>query len=185
MAVNAGAQANFGDSVTLASPAFMTYALAPATAATPASPATSSPHRIRSASCSPFRRQHFRRPCLKTCKVCLRSTVGTSMPATRSSVFMKFPASTSNMNGGNVSAVYWYRDWLGADAEVMATYGSQPGQNSWLVSLAAIGPRFRYVGPKGIDFWAHAHDRRNVHHAANALWRAKRCRWSWRAWAWI
>ena len=42
-AVNAGAQANFGDSVSLATPAFMTYAVAPATPATPASPAANSP----------------------------------------------------------------------------------------------------------------------------------------------
>ena len=69
--------------------------------------------------------------------------------------FYEVPGTTSTMNGGNVSAVYYYRDWLGADAEVMATYGSQPGQNSWLV-FGGIGPRFRYVGPKGIDLWAHA-----------------------------
>ena len=69
--------------------------------------------------------------------------------------FYEVPGIISNMNGGNASAVYWYRDWLGADAEVMATYGSQPGQNSWLV-FVGLGPRFRYVGPKGIDLWAHA-----------------------------
>jgi hypothetical protein len=68
--------------------------------------------------------------------------------------FYEVPGTVSNMNGGNASAVYYYRDWLGADAEVMATYGSQPGQNSWLV-FGGIGPRVRYVGPKGIDVWAH------------------------------
>jgi hypothetical protein len=68
--------------------------------------------------------------------------------------FYEVPGTVSNMNGGNISAVYYYRDWLGADAEVAAMYGSQPGQNSWLV-FGGIGPRFRYVGPKGIDVWTH------------------------------
>src|SRR5580692_5052857 len=69
--------------------------------------------------------------------------------------FYEVPGVESSMNGVNGSAVYWYRDWVGADGEVFAVYGSQPGQNSWLVFFGG-GPRFRYVGPKGIDVWAHA-----------------------------
>lgn len=153
VAVNAGAQANFGSSVSLAAPAFMTYAIAPAT---PASPAANSPVALTP---SPFA-SPAQPPALPA-----------AMPQDVQGVFEKYdwdvyagytffrfyevPGVTSNMNGGNISAVYWYRDWLGADAEVMATYGSQPGQNSWLV-FAGIGPRFRYTGPKGIDLWAHA-----------------------------
>src|SRR5580692_8743328 len=147
VALNAGAQANFGDSVTLAAPEFMTYAVTPATPAAPASPVANSP-------------AIFAAPALPA-----------AMPQEVQGVFNKYswdlyagytffrfyevPGTISNMNGGNISAVYYYRDWLGADAEVMATYGSQPGQNSWLV-FGGIGPRFRYVGPKGIDLWAHA-----------------------------
>src|SRR5271155_2291988 len=135
VAVNAGAQTNFGDSVSLAAPSFMTYAVTPATPATPAAPAFPA-----------------------------------AMPQDVQGVFNKYswdlyagytyfrfyevPGTVSNMNGGNISAVYYYRDWLGADAELMAVYGSQPGQNSWLV-FGGIGPRVRYVGPKGIDLWAH------------------------------
>jgi hypothetical protein len=154
VAVNAGAQANFADSVTLATPAFMTYAVAPATPATSASPAAN-PAAI------------FAAPAFATPAPAFPA----AMPQDVQGVFEKYswdlyagytffrfyevPGTISNMNGGNLSAVYWYRDWLGADAEVMAVYGSQPGQNSWLV-FGGIGPRFRYVGPKGIDLWAHA-----------------------------
>jgi hypothetical protein len=144
VAVNAGAQTNFGDSVSLAAPSFMTYAVTPATPATPAA----NPPAVFAAPAFPA-----------------------AMPQDVQGVFNKYswdvyagytffrfyevPGTISNMNGGNVSAVYWYRDWLGADAEVMAAYGSQPGQNSWLV-FGGLGPRVRYVGPKGIDVWAHA-----------------------------
>ncbi|MFY9802214.1 MAG: hypothetical protein WA211_12920 [Candidatus Acidiferrales bacterium] len=69
--------------------------------------------------------------------------------------FYEVPGIRSNMNGVNGSVVYWYRDWLGADGEVMAVYGSQPGQNSWQTFFGG-GPRLRYVGPKGMDFWGHA-----------------------------
>jgi hypothetical protein len=151
LAVNARAQANFGDSVTLAAPSFMTYAATPATPAIP--PATPS---------AVFTAPAFASPA---------AAPPAAMPQEVQGVFNKYswdlyagytffrfyevPGTVSNMNGGNVSAVYWYRDWLGADAEVMAVYGSQPGQNSWLV-FGGIGPRIRYVGPKGIDVWAHA-----------------------------
>ena len=69
--------------------------------------------------------------------------------------FYEVPGITSNMNGFNGSFVYWYRDRIGVDSEVFATYGSQPGINSWL-TLGGIGPRVRWIKPKGIDLWAHA-----------------------------
>jgi hypothetical protein len=65
------------------------------------------------------------------------------------------PGVETNMNGVNGSFVYWYRDRIGPDAEVFATYGSQPGQNSWLV-FYGLGPRVRWIKPKGIDLWVHA-----------------------------
>ncbi|HEY4878864.1 MAG TPA: hypothetical protein VIH97_07065 [Candidatus Acidoferrales bacterium] len=65
------------------------------------------------------------------------------------------PGVESNMNGVNGSFVYWYRDRIGPDGEIFATYGSQPGQNSWLV-FYGIGPRVRWIKPKGIDLWVHA-----------------------------
>jgi hypothetical protein len=69
--------------------------------------------------------------------------------------FYEVPGIVSNMNGFNGSFVYWYRDRIGPDAEVFATYGSQPGINSWL-TFGGIGPRVRWIKPRGIDFWAHA-----------------------------
>jgi hypothetical protein len=69
--------------------------------------------------------------------------------------FYEVPGVESSMNGVNGSFVYWYHDRIGLDAEVFATYGSQPGQNSWLVS-GAVGPRVRWIKPKGIDLWLHA-----------------------------
>ena len=69
--------------------------------------------------------------------------------------FYEVPGVTSDMNGFNGSFVYWYRDRIGVDSEVFATYGSQPGINSWL-TFGGIGPRVRWIKPKGIDLWAHA-----------------------------
>jgi hypothetical protein len=69
--------------------------------------------------------------------------------------FYEVPGINSNMDGFNGSFVYWYRDRIGIDSEVFATYGSQPGQNSWLTT-GGIGPRIRWIKPKGIDLWAHA-----------------------------
>jgi len=43
--------------------------------------------------------------------------------------FYEVPGVESSMNGVNGSFVYWYHDRIGLDAEVFATYGSQPGQN--------------------------------------------------------
>jgi hypothetical protein len=65
------------------------------------------------------------------------------------------PGIETNMNGVNGSFVYWYRDRIGVDGEVFATYGSQPGQNSWQTT-GGIGPRVRWIKPKGIDLWVHA-----------------------------
>jgi hypothetical protein len=69
--------------------------------------------------------------------------------------FYEVPGVQSNMNGVNGSFVYWYRDRIGPDAEVFASYGSQPGQNSWF-AFYGIGPRVRWIKPKGIDLWVHA-----------------------------
>src|SRR5271156_7167140 len=152
VAVNAGAQTNFGDSVSLAALSFMPSAVPPATPATP----PANPPAV-------FAAPAFASPAA--------TAFPAAMPQDVQGVFNKYswdlyagytyfrfyevPGTVSNMNGGNISAVYYYRDWLGADAELMAVYGSQPGQNSWLV-FGGIGPRGRYVGPKGIDVWAHA-----------------------------
>jgi hypothetical protein len=152
VAASAGAQANFGNSVSLAAPSFMTYAVAPVA---PAANFELNPPPA-------FSPAAFASPA---------PALPAAMPQDVQGVFEKYswdlyagytffrfyevPGTISNMNGVNASAVYWYRDWIGFDGEVSATYGSQPGQNSWVV-FAGGGPRLRWVGPKGVDLWAHA-----------------------------
>jgi hypothetical protein len=156
LALTAGAQTNFGNSVTLAAPSFMTASPSPGVAAASSPISFSSPA-----------------PLTATPSFSFPTPIPPPEPPPQGvqGVFEKYsydvyvgytffrfyevPGLRSNMNGVNGSAVYWYRDWVGADGEVFAVYGSQPGQNSWL-AFFGVGPRFRYVGPKGIDVWAHA-----------------------------
>lgn len=135
-ALTAGAQTNFGNYVTLAAPSFMTASPSPATPAS-TSPAT------------------FSAPVFATTSpvFALPTPVPPPQPPPQGvqGVFEKYsydvcvgytffrfyevPGIRSNMNGGNASIVYWYRDWLGADGEVFAVYGSQPGQNLSLIHI--------------------------------------------------
>ncbi|MFZ0886627.1 MAG: hypothetical protein WAN14_24710 [Candidatus Acidiferrales bacterium] len=163
LALTAGAQTNFGNYVTLAAPSFMTASPSPATPTSSSATTFSSPS-------FPTASPSF---AVASPAFALPTPVPPPQPPPQGvqGVFEKYsydlslgytffrfyevPGIRSNMNGGNVSIVYWYRDWLGADGEVFAVYGSQPGQNSWQVFFGG-GPRIRYVGPKGMDFWAHA-----------------------------
>jgi hypothetical protein len=156
LALHAGAQTNFGNSVTLAAPAFMTAAPSPAT---PASASPASPNSPTFTAASPS--FSFLTP-LPPPQPPPQGVQGVfekySYDVYVGYTFFRFyevPGIRSNMNGVNGSVVYWYRDWLGADGEIFAVYGSQPGQNSWLVFFGG-GPRIRYAGPKGMDLWAHA-----------------------------
>lgn len=151
-AMNAGAQANFASNVTLAPSPFATLAPSPAPPATqPASTGTffaPLPSPDPSPAASPAEPPQEVQGVFEKYSYDLYAGY----------TFFRFyevPGTISNMNGGNASAVYWYRDWIGADGEVFAAYGSQPGQNSWQI-FAGAGPRVRWVRPKGIDFWAHA-----------------------------
>jgi hypothetical protein len=153
-AMNAGAQANFASNVSLTPSPFVTFAAQPATP--PAQPASagalfapaSSPEALpASPAANPAEPPQEVQGVFEKYSYDLYAGY----------TFFRFyevPGTISNMNGGNASAVYWFRDWVAADGEVFATYGSQPGQNSWQV-FAGAGPRVRWVRPKGIDFWAH------------------------------
>ena len=159
LALNAGAQTNFGDSITLAAPVFAT------SSPSPAAPTFSSSIPLGSPSFAAAS------PSFSFATPVPNPVPPPPPPQGVQGVFEKYsydvyvgytffrfyevPGVRSNMNGANGSAVYWYRDWVGVDGEVFAVYGSQPGQNSWLAFFGG-GPRFRYVGPKGIDVWAHA-----------------------------
>src|SRR5580700_3084492 len=131
LALNAGAQTNFGNSVTLAAPSFMTAW------PSPAAPASSSPMSFSSLA-----------PPTATPSFSLPTPIPPPQPPPQGvqGVFEKYsydvyvgytffrfyevPGIRSNMNGVNGSAVYWYRDWVGADDKVFGVYSSQRGQNS-------------------------------------------------------
>ncbi len=65
------------------------------------------------------------------------------------------PTIRENQNGVNWSIVYYWKDWLGIDGEMAATYGTQGNQSSWFL-FGGGGPRFRWAGPRGLELWGHA-----------------------------
>jgi opacity protein-like surface antigen len=69
--------------------------------------------------------------------------------------FYELPNITENMNGFNLSVVYYWKDWLGADGEFAATHATQDNVSSWFL-FGGGGPRFRWSAKKGIELWAHA-----------------------------
>jgi hypothetical protein len=68
--------------------------------------------------------------------------------------FYEVPHVAANMNGLNFSAIYYPRDWIGYDGEMIAVFGSQGGTNTHLFSGMA-GPRFRWTTRRGFELWAH------------------------------
>jgi hypothetical protein len=69
--------------------------------------------------------------------------------------FYELPGVTPNMNGFNLSVVYYWKDWLGVDGEFAATHATQDNVSSWFL-FGGAGPRFRWSAKKGIEIWAHA-----------------------------
>jgi hypothetical protein len=69
--------------------------------------------------------------------------------------FYQVPGLAVNTGGVNGSIVYLYRDWLGADGQVSATFGSQASQTASFIFVGA-GPRLRMAGVGRFDIWAHA-----------------------------
>jgi len=69
--------------------------------------------------------------------------------------FYAEPKLTNNMNGLNLSAVYYPGGkWFAPDAEVVGTFGSVPTCTTKFVMVAG-GGRVRWQGPRGIEVWAH------------------------------
>ncbi|MGA8142487.1 MAG: hypothetical protein WB987_01200 [Candidatus Acidiferrales bacterium] len=64
------------------------------------------------------------------------------------------PTIRENQNGVNWSIVYYWKNWFGIDGEMAATHGSQFGQSSWFL-FGGGGPRIRWSGPRGLEFWGH------------------------------
>jgi len=69
--------------------------------------------------------------------------------------FYQLPGTEQNLNGVNGSAQYYFKDWIGADAEVFAAFGSLGGQSSNFV-FGGAGARVRHVMRNGLEIWAHA-----------------------------
>ena len=69
--------------------------------------------------------------------------------------FYEAPNHTINENGFNVSAAYYFKDWIAADGELVAVFGSSGGANTSFV-LGAAGPRLRWSTGHGPEVWLHA-----------------------------
>ncbi len=69
--------------------------------------------------------------------------------------FYEVPGTQENQNGVNASVVWYYRDWLGFDGELMGAYGTLSGANSWSL-FGGAGPRLRWSGPRNLQVFAHA-----------------------------
>ena len=69
--------------------------------------------------------------------------------------FYAEPKFTNNTNGLNLGLDYYPGGgWIGVDGEFVGTFGSAPGCTTKFV-MAAGGPRVRWLGPRGIEIWAH------------------------------
>lgn len=68
--------------------------------------------------------------------------------------FFQTPGVTLNTNGFNFGVVYYFKDWIGADGEFVATFGSQFNQTAKFL-LGMGGVRLRWSAPRGIEVWAH------------------------------
>jgi hypothetical protein len=68
--------------------------------------------------------------------------------------FFQVPGTQVNTNGLNFSLVYYMKSWLGADGELVSTFGTQFGDNAkFLMGLGGV--RVRHAMSRGIEVWAH------------------------------
>jgi len=68
--------------------------------------------------------------------------------------FFEIPGTQVNTNGFNFSVQYYLKNWLAADGEFVATFGSQFGSTAdYLMGLGGL--RIRKAGPRGLEIWAH------------------------------
>ena len=69
--------------------------------------------------------------------------------------FYEAPRTTPNTNGAYGSVVYYVKDWIGAEGEVNAAFGTLSGSTSHFV-LPGGGVRLRWPMSGGIEIWGHA-----------------------------
>jgi hypothetical protein len=68
--------------------------------------------------------------------------------------FFEVPSIEPNTNGFNFSVQYYFKDWIAADGEFVATHVTQSGQGGWFI-FGGGGPRFRWSLPRGVELWGH------------------------------
>lgn len=69
--------------------------------------------------------------------------------------FYAEPKFTNDMNGINLGIDYYPGGgWIGVDGDFIGTFGSTPTCTTKFV-MASGGPRVRWLGPRGIEIWAH------------------------------
>jgi hypothetical protein len=69
--------------------------------------------------------------------------------------FQEVPRLTNTENGLDIAVTYFPKSyWIGVEGDLMATFGAQAGCTSRF-TLPEGGVRFRWIGPRGIEFWAH------------------------------
>ncbi len=68
--------------------------------------------------------------------------------------FYALPNTTENMNGFSFAVAFYPRQWIAADGEVMAAFGSQSGVNSRFAAGMG-GVRFRLPTERELEFWVH------------------------------
>jgi hypothetical protein len=65
------------------------------------------------------------------------------------------PSVQENMNGFDVGANYYFKNWVGFDADFMLEFGTLFTNTSHFAFIGG-GPRFRWAGPQNVQIWGHA-----------------------------
>ena len=68
--------------------------------------------------------------------------------------FFAMPNLKENMNGINVGAVYYPTNLIGLDGDIFGEFGTFLHHSSRFTDYLG-GPRFRWLGPHHLEFWAH------------------------------
>jgi hypothetical protein len=68
--------------------------------------------------------------------------------------FHEVPDTTESANGFQASAIYYPKDWVGAEGEVSGVFGSLFGSTSSLI-FGGAGARVRWSASRKYQLWAH------------------------------
>ncbi len=69
--------------------------------------------------------------------------------------FYALPNRKENMNGIDLGVAYYPKaPWIGADGDILVQFGGFLNQSSRFIDYMG-GPRFRWLGPRNLELWAH------------------------------